>query len=303
MARSINTELTSLQTIESAPISLMNMSVLGFNITNNPSKKEELFANLFFMFVNSTTKEPYIIKHSFLLNDVDDDMAFFQHPLHNPWNMERMDKNTKEVITKLFENFSHNNSFYTDMKPIRMTNDTVTLVAANINVADHAIVKEIEIPFSDFYRIQVIINDIIFKRRLHINIDSDISYNNYSIRDIAYINYLGADIVHDPDTYMAFFALHSVNITGVAIPVIVDKDNIMVNINKVTIATFNSLYKDNFMCDMSKIIMWPVVTEEGISYRIAINRLLPAGKRSLMITKDSVEDSPLLNPIKYIFSK
>ena len=284
------------------------MSVLGFNITNNPDKKEDLFANLYFLFINSNTDEPTIVKHSFLLNDPDNDMAYFNHPFHNSWNMERFDENTQSIVTKLFENFGHTNSFYTDAKPISMNDKEVIITIASVNLSDKAVVKKCHISFGDFYKMTVIINDIIFKRRLSITIDKDISYNNYKIKYITNIIYLGADLVSKNENTTSYFAFYSLqdsdaNKVGLAVPVLTEKNNIMLKTNKVKMSTFDSMYKDHFACDLSKILMWPTVTENGIEYKIAINRLLPAGRRALMITQDDVENSPILNPIKYIFSE
>ena len=290
MARSIGYDLHGLEHIEPADIHLSKMSVLGFDISNDPIDKEKLLSNLFFMFIDQNTNKPVILKHSFLLNDTDNDMAFFNHP------------------QKLFNNFDHTNSFYTDAKPVKMDNNEVAIAIANINIADKAVVKNAYIPFEDFYKITVIINAIIFKRLLPINIDKDISYGNYSVKHIKLIRYLGSDLFDKNEktsSYFAFYSLHCENgdKKGVAVPVLTDNSNIMVKSNELKMKSFDSMYKDHFACDMSKLLMWPVIIDDEIVYKIAINRLLPAGRRELLLTEDGVEDSPLLNPLKYIFSK
>ena len=308
MARSIGYDLHGLEHIEPADIHLSKMSVLGFDISNDPIDKEKLLSNLFFMFIDQNTNKPVILKHSFLLNDTDNDMAFFNHPLHDIWNMKKMDVNMKGVIQKLFNNFDHTNSFYTDAKPVKIDNNEVAIAIANINIADKAVVKNAYIPFEDFYKITVIINAIIFKRLLPINIDKDISYGNYSVKHIKLIRYLGSDLFDKNEktsSYFAFYSLHCENgdKKGVAVPVLADNSNIMVKSNELKMKSFDSMYKDHFACDMSKLLMWPVIIDDEIVYKIAINRLLPAGRRELLLTEDGVEDSPLLNPLKYIFSK
>jgi len=307
MAKSISCNVGALHLISTAPLNLNDMSVIGFEVRKEPGKEENYISNLYFLFLDED-KEPYIIKHSFLLNRPDDDIAYFNHPLHEQLNMDKMNDMFKEKIKRLFKEFSHTNSFYTDAKPIYydFKNNKATIKLININLADKSTVKEAHISYADFFKLTTIINDVIFRRPIPLGIDKDISYDNYRVIEIEDVKYLGADKIDESgQRFLAFYGLQyeTVKRIGVAIPVITPTENIMTNINEMKVAAFNELYKDNFMCDLSKMMMMPVLDEIGaLTYKLAINRLQPAGKRDILLTKDSPDDSALLNPIKYIFS-
>lgn len=307
MAKSISCNVGALSCVTTAPLNLNNMCFLGFEIRNEPNKKENYLSNLYFLFMDED-KEPYLIKHSFLLNNPDDDMAYFHHPLHKEINMDTMNDMFKDKLKILFKEFDHNNSFYSDFKPISYDykNNTAVMRLVNVNIADKATVKEAHISFADFFKITTIINDVIFRRPIPMSIDKDTSYDNYRVLEIEDVKYLGADSIDETGrNFLAFYGLQyeTVKRVGVVIPVATPNENIMTNMNKMKVSAFNTLYKDNFMCDLSKMMMFPVLDSIGIlEYKLAINRLQPAGKRDILLTKDSPDDSPLLNPIKYIFS-
>ena len=280
----------------------VDFSIIGFQV----NKVGSLVANLYFLFFNEE-KDPFIVKNSFLLNRPDDDMAYFNHPIHLILNMRKFEGAVKEKVDKLFEEFSNTNSYYSDFKPIEITDDEVTIELIQINLSGFTNIKKAHIRMGDYLKLQNIDNSVTFHRPINSSIDRDNSYYDCEIVKDLEVSYMGSQCMNtDNGEFFAFFSLSrndSIKKIGVAVPVVTTKKNILVNSTKMDITSFGTMYKENYMVDASKLLMIPLLENDKLVYKIAINLLVAKSKRKLLITNETITDSKLFNPLKIMFSE
>lgn len=307
MAMLINNPSTEKEKIKKErDLEFSSFSILGFQIGKT---SDNTVADFYFLFFDKD-KDPYIIRHSYLLKKerMDDEMAYFNHPIHQIINMKKYTGAFKEKIDKIFEEFSHNNSYYSDFKPISITDEKATFELVNITIDTITHYRTGSMSIGDYLKIQTIVNNITFHRPINTSIDRDISYYNCEIVKDQEVNYIGSQCLDMKNgEFFAFFSLsnpNSIKKIGVAVPVITTKDNILVkDTNNLDVPTFGTMYKENYMVDASKLLLLPVPTDDGFEYKVAINLLLAKAKRKLIITDESILDSKLFNPIKLMFSE
>lgn len=304
MAQLINNPDVQGKVHEESDIDFIDFSILGFKIGGRSEKN--LIANLYFLLFNKD-KDPYILRHSYLLNRPDDDMAYFNHPIHQIINMKKYTGAIKEKVDKLFEEFSHTNSYYTDFKPVSINDKEASFEIVNITINEVTNIRKATISFGNYLKIQNIINSITFHRPINTSIEKDDSYYNCEIVKDQEVNFLGSQCLNaENGEFFAFFSLNnpdSIKRIGVAVPVITTTDNIQIETTKMDMASFGTMYKENYMIDASKLLILPEIINDKIEYKVAINILQAKAKRKLIITDESILDSKLFNPIKLMFSE
>lgn len=287
--------------LKQSDLEFADFSILGFQI----NKIDTPIANLYFLFFTED-KDHFIIKNSFLLNRIDDDMAYFNHPIHTILNMRLFEGVVKEKVDKLFEEFSHTNSYYSDFKPVEISDNKVVIELVQINIKGLTNTRKATIKMGDYLKLQNISNSITFHRPINSSIDRDNSYYDCEITKDLEVSYMGSQCMNaDNGEFFAFFSLSrndSIKKIGVAVPVVTTKKNILVNTKKMDITSFGTLYKENYMVDASKLLMIPLIEDDKIVYKIAINLLVAKSKRKIFLTNETITDSKLFNPIKLMFS-
>lgn len=283
-------------------VNFIDFSIIGFQI----NKVGSLVANLYFLFFDEN-RDYYVIKNSYLLNRPDDDMAYFNHPIHTILNMRKFTGPVKDKVDKLFSEFNNTNSFYSDFRPVEFEENGVVVDLVQINIGGFTNIKKAHLRMGDFLKIQNITNSITFHRPINSSIDRDKSYYDCEIIKDLEVNYVGSQCMNsEAGEFFAFFSLSkidSIKKVGVAVPVVTNKKNILVNTTKMDITSFGTLYKENYMVDASKLLMLPVIEDSKLIYKIAINILIAKAKRKLFVTNETITESKLFNPLKLMFSE
>ena len=286
-----------------ADINFVDFTLLGFQIGR---AADNITANLYFLFFNES-KDVFIIRHSYLLNKetIDDEMAYFNHPIHTILNMKKFTGAVKDKVDKIFEEFSHTNSYYSDFKPVSMKDNDVSIEIVNITVDKITHIRKAHISMGDYLKLQTISNSIMFHRPINSSLERDVSYKNCEILEDMEVNYIGGQSVNvERCEFFAFFSIthpNSIKRIGVAVPVVTTKENILVADTKLDVATFGTMYKENYMVDASKLLVLPIIVNDNIEYRVAINILRSKSTRKIIITNETITNSKLFNPIKLMF--
>ncbi len=298
----INPEHTS-RVKREGPLKFVDFSIIGFQINKS---NNALVASIYFLFFNEE-KDHFIIKHSYLLNHPDNDMAYFNHPIHTVLNMKKFTGAVKEKVDKLFTEFSHTNSYYTDFKPLNIDKEECIIELIHIDISKVTVIRRAHLLIGDYLKIQNIINSVTFHRPINSSIDRDTSYNSCEIINNLDVTYLGYQCLsHEKGEYFAFFYLSeesSIKRIGLAIPIITSKEDIISDTKKMDLDIFTLTYKENYMIDSSKMLLLPILDNDKIVYKVAINLLVSKSTRKLFITKESILNSKLFNPIKLMMNK
>lgn len=275
---------------------IKDFSLLGF-IINDGNKSISLYYLLF-----DSEGDSFLVKQAYLLNDYQEDIKYFNHPLFSTLNIMKLPDIAKEDFKKIISKFDHTNSFYSTFKPYDIIDDNYYCDLCSYNTDEDTRVYKVSLPRDIFMKLELIRNKIIFKLPFNPSIERDNWKHKQIIKNVK-VEYLGSDIAKDDNKFtLTFFKLsyqdnHTNNLPiGICYPVGNQKDKIITKTMKTL--DFVSLYKFNHIISMDNLLLVSVKEDDKIVIKVAI---VMDNLGIYIITDQDPIDSFLFNPYKIIY--
>src|SRR5574344_1281424 len=132
-----------------------DFSIMGFKRSRDKKK-----IDIYYLFADQT-REFHIVKESFLLdqNNLDNEMAYLNHPIHETIDMDKYPEFKKEAVRKTMEKCNASNSYYCEFSTEEILNNDIA-VCLGIQYALNNIqqITRFVIPMNIYMKIQIIKN-------------------------------------------------------------------------------------------------------------------------------------------------
>lgn len=274
-------------------VCFIDFSILGFKRSNDKKK-----IDVYYLFTDQE-RDFFIIKESFLLdqNNLDNEMAFLNHPIHETIDMNKYSQFKKDAIKKTMEKCNATNSFYCEFSTEEIiNNDIVICTGIQFTLNNIQQVTRFAIPMNIYMKIQIIKNSLIFKLPIDVSIDKNPIYDKIKFHDIKILNYMGSCTINGKG-FVNFYSLREENnTTGVFLPVAGDKVLFSKNMDT---KKFNSLYKNCFQIDLRNILIldW-IVNNEKKQIICIFKKTDIKDDVHFYLLNGNIKESIILNPYK-----
>lgn len=274
-----------------ADVNFVDFSILGFKRSEDKKKLD-----IYYLFV-SEIKEFHLIRESFLLNEnnIDDEMAYLNHPIHDTINIDKYTLFKKDSIRKIMEKCNAINSYYCEFEAINIINrDVVICEGIQFTLNNIQQITNFIIPLHIYMRIQIIKNSIIFKIPIDASIDNNSLYDNIKIIDVSEIKYLGSEF-YNGEGFINYYSLKQKNNSiGICLPVVNNKKIIFKK--NITLKQFNSLYKETFQVNRRNMIILDWAKDKSQIKLLCLIYRTNNNPIKYYLLKGEIQDSIILNP-------
>lgn len=280
--------------VNKGEVCFIDFSILGFKRSNDKKK-----IDMYYLFKNQE-KEFFVVKESFLLNqdNLDDEMAYLNHPIHKLIDIAKYDEMRKEAIRKTMERCNATNSYYSEFAAEEIINtDVVICKGIQFTLNNIQQVTRFVIPINIYMKIQIIKNSFIFKLPINVSIDSNPLYDNIKFHDIDKITYIGSESFNGKGFVNYYSLRDDKESTGIFLPVSGDKVLFAKNME---LKKFTSMYSKYFQIDLRNILILDWIVKNKKKQIICI---LKAGEVfndpiNYYLLNEEIKESIILNPYK-----
>lgn len=238
--------------IDDGELKVKEFAFVGFNITHIPINALDISEGNngveFYFYLSDFIDNTYLFKTCFIFNEnTDTDLAFLNNSIHDTINLNKLSKNNPEGLSKLLIDIAEDRQYFCTFNAVSGTSESDLKCIATHNKDGKQHKLAIQMSYTNYFRINIIKNQMIYNIPLNIFIDQDTAFDKLVLHNNCEVKYLGCDTSYSTQV-LAFYSLCNI---GLINPI--KSLNRIVASNILEKEKFITLYKSTSIINMTKI--------------------------------------------------